>query len=296
MANFQNALESGRFLVTAELTPPKGVDLSTLLAKAESLRDAVDAFNLTDSHTARMSMAPLGAGRALVERGIEPIVQMTGRDRNRIALQGDLLAAASLGVSTVLCMSGDDPTAGDHVDAKPVFDLDGIGLLKAVSALARGEDLGGSTLIDSPHLCAGATADPGASDLDRELSRIEQKLEAGAQFFQTQPVFDIARFEKFSVAVERLGAKILAGVMPLKSAKMARNMNENVFGISIPDELIDEMEKSSNAKAQSVEVTGRIVKELRSLCRGVHVMAIGWESLIPEILKTAGLDVQRRKA
>jgi methylenetetrahydrofolate reductase (NADPH) len=289
MPRLESALESNRFVVTSELNPPKGVDLGPLLEKAKGLSSAVDAFNLTDSHTAKMSMAPLGAARALVEAGLDPILQMTGRDRNRIAIQGDLLAAAALGVSNVLCMSGDDPRAGDHPDAKGVFDLEAIGILRAVAGLIRGEDLGGSRLTSLPRLFPGAVANPGADDLDHEKRRMEQNLEAGARFFQTQPIFDPPSFEKFSAATRNLGTHVIAGVMLLKSAKMARNVG-SVSGISVPDSIVRELEEASDARSRSIEITGRIVKELAPLSRGVHVMALGWEDAIPAVLERAGVD------
>ena len=194
---FAEALASREFVVTAELNPPKGTHVKPLLDHAERLKDRVDAFNLTDSHSARMSMAPLGVASLLADRGIEPIMQVTCRDRNRIALQSDLLAAHALGVRNVLTMTGDTPAAGDHPDAKGVFDVDGIGLLRAVSALQSGEDLGGQSLRGAPEFCVGAVVNPGASDLQKELGRMRDKVAQGARFFQTQAVYDPAAFAGF---------------------------------------------------------------------------------------------------
>lgn len=289
MPSFADSLRSGRFLVTAELTPPKGTDLSDLIAKAEALRDRVDAFNLTDSASAVMTMAPIAAAVALKQRGMEAIMQVTGRDRNRIALQADLLAAAALGVSTILCMGGDPPTSGDHPEAKPVFDLDTMGLLRAVAALDAGKDLMGHPLKGAAHLCAGAVVNPGAADVDKELARMEEKVEAGARFFQTQAVYDAEAFERFMAKAQRFGVPVLAGFILLKSAEMARRLNATLPGVCVPQSLIDELEGAQDRPAKSVEIGGRIIGALRGLCQGVHIMAIGWEARIPAVLDAAGI-------
>ena len=289
MPSFAEALASGRFLVTAELTPPKGTDLSDLLRKAEMLRDWVDAFNLTDSASAIMTMAPIAAASALKQRGIEPILQVTGRDRNRIALQADLLAASALGVTTVLCMGGDPPGSGDHPEAKPVFDLDTTSLLRAVAALDAGTDMMGHPLKGAASLCAGAVANPGAADLDKELRRMEEKVAAGARFFQTQAVYEVEPFREFMARASRFGAPVLAGFIVLKSGDMARRLNAMLPGVSVPQALIDELDGAADRAAKSVEIGGRIIAGLKKACQGVHVMAIGWEARIPDILRAAGI-------
>ena len=289
MPSFAEALASGRFLVTAELTPPKGTDLSDLLRKAEMLRDWVDAFNLTDSASAIMTMAPIAAASALKQRGIEPILQVTGRDRNRIALQADLLAASALGVTTVLCMGGDPPGSGDHPEAKPVFDLDTTSLLRAVAALDAGKDMMGHPLKGAASLCAGAVANPGAADLDKELRRMEEKVAAGARFFQTQAVYEVEPFREFMARASRFGAPVLAGFIVLKSGDMARRLNAMLPGVSVPQALIDELDGAADRAAKLVEIGGRIIAGLKEACQGVHVMAIGWEARIPDILRAAGI-------
>ena len=289
MPSFAEALTSGRFLVTAELTPPKGTDLSDLLRKAEMLRDWVDAFNLTDSASAIMTMAPIAAASALKQRGIEPILQVTGRDRNRIALQADLLAASALGVTTVLCMGGDPPGSGDHPEAKPVFDLDTTSLLRAVAALDAGKDMMGHPLKGAASLCAGAVANPGAADLDKELRRMEEKVAAGARFFQTQAVYEVEPFREFMARASGLGAPVLAGFIVLKSGDMARRLNAMLPGVSVPQALIDELDGAADRAAKLVEIGGRIIAGLKEACQGVHVMAIGWEARIPDILRAAGI-------
>ena len=289
---FAEVLESGTFVVTAELNPPKGTHLEPLFAHAERLKNDVDAFNLTDSHSARMSMAPLGVASLLVQRGIEPIMQVTCRDRNRIALQADLLAAHALGVRNVLTMTGDTPAAGDHPDAKGVFDVDGIGLLQAVAALQSGRDLGGQALRGAPDFCVGAVVNPGAPDLQKELGRMRDKMAQGARFFQTQAVYDAAAFAGFMEEVRDDKVSILASFIVLRSANMARRLNA-VPGISIPDAVIQEMETAADPARQGIAIAGRIIRELRNLAHGIHLIAIGQEGRIPEILDAAGLSDRR---
>ena len=286
---FVDVLESEKFVVTAELNPPKGTNLEPLVANAERLKNDVDAFNLTDSHSARMSMAPIGVASLLVQRGIEPIMQVTCRDRNRIALQADLLAAHALGVRNVLMMTGDTPAAGDHPDAKGVFDVDGIGLLRAAAALQSGHDLGGQSLRGAPDFCVGAVVNPGASDLAKELGRMRDKMACGARFFQTQAVYDPAAFSAFMQEVRDDKVSILASCIVLRSANMARRMNA-VPGISVPDALIREMEAAADPARQGLVIAARIIRQLKGLAHGIHLIAIGQESRIPEILDEAGLS------
>ncbi len=288
MSKFAEALSSGRFVITCELNPPKGVDLGPLYDKADALQATVEAFNVTDSAGANMTMAPLSVAHLLLDRGIEPILQVTCRDRNRLALQSELLAASSLGVANLLCMSGDPPGRGDHPEAKAVFDLDGIELLQSVSSLKGGSDLAGNALRGTPDFFPGAVVNPGASDLDAEVRRMEQKIEAGASFFQTQAVYEPESFEAFMNAVRSFNVPILAGLIVLKSARMARNLNANLPGVHVPDHIIDELEGADDVPSKSVEVSGRIVREVRGMCAGVHIMAIGWESRVPAIVAAAG--------
>ena len=286
---FAEVLASQKFVVTAELNPPKGTNIKPLLDHAERLREHVDAFNLTDSHSARMSMAPMGVASLLLQRGIQPIMQVTCRDRNRIALQADLLAAHALGVRNILTMTGDTPAAGDHPDAKGVFDVDGIGLLRAVAALQSGEDLGGQPLRGTPEFCVGAVVNPGAADLRKELGRMRDKVAQGARFFQTQAVYDPAAFAEFMEAVQDDNVSILASFIVLRSANMARRLN-TVPGICIPDAIIEEMDAAADPVQQGIAIAGRVIKELRGLAHGVHLIAIGQENRIPDILLEAGLS------
>ena len=288
MRSFAQKLAS-KFVITCELNPPKGTDLTGLLASGSALKAWVDAVNLTDSHTARMAMSPLAPAMRLQELGLDTILQITGRDRNRIALQADLLSAHELGLHNIVCMSGDDPAAGDHPDATAVFDLEAIGLLKAVQALNRGRDVGGNELAGQTAFCAGAVANPGAADLTKEIQRLGDKVDAGAQFIQTQPVFDSADFEPFVEAAKGLDTHILAGIMPLKSIKMALHLNDEVPGINIPDTLINALQEADDLATTSLEIAAHTIKSLRNVCAGVHIMALGWERNIPKILKMAGI-------
>ncbi|MDE2686877.1 MAG: methylenetetrahydrofolate reductase [Chloroflexota bacterium] len=292
MANsLAELLQSGRFAITTELNPPKGTNVAPMLERAESLRSSVNAFNLTDSHTARMSMSPIAAARLLLDRGLEPILQMTCRDRNRIALQADTLAAAALGVSNIVTMTGDHPGGGDHPDAKPVFDIDSTALLRTLAGLRDGRDMSGADLRGSPDLFVGAVVNPGADDLDREIGRMEEKIAAGAVFFQTQAVYDAGDFDRFMRRVEGYGVPIIAGCIMLKSGNMARNFNANVPGISVPNAIIDRMDsaaESANARrSESADITAEIIRDIRPMCQGAHIMAIGWESLIPSVIENS---------
>ena len=289
MQTFSEVLKSGRFVVTSELNPPKGTDLRTLFRHAEALNSVVDAFNVTDSAGANMTMAPIAAARGLLDKGIEPIMQVTGRDRNRIALEADLLAAAALGVTNVLCMSGDPPGRGDHPDAVGVFDLRAETLLDAVESMNSGADMYGNELKGTPSIFAGAVANPGADDVDHELARMEEKVRMGASFFQTQAVYDAATFETFMDAARGFGVPVLAGMIVLKSARMARFLNDKLPGVSVPESIIEEMDSAENPAATSVAITSRLIRDVRAMCDGTHIMAIGWESRIPSILSAADL-------
>jgi 5,10-methylenetetrahydrofolate reductase len=290
MSSFAGALASDRSLVTCELNPPKGTDLGALYEKASMLESRVDAFNVTDSAASCMAMAPIAAAHLLSDRGIEPILQITARNRNRLSVQSDLLAAAALGIRNVLCMSGDPPGAGDHPDAKTVFDIETVAILRAIASLRGGADMAGNELTGAPDLNSGAVANPGADDLDKELRRMEEKAEAGAAFFQTQAVYDPAAFETFMKAAVRFDVPVLAGLIVLKSARMARNLNANLPGVHVPDSIIAEMDGADSRREKSTEISARLIREISPMCRGVHIMAIGWESRVPGILDASGVS------
>lgn len=290
MTAFNTALKSKEFVVTSELNPPKGTDLMKLYELADSLRDCVDAFNLTDSHNARMSIAPMVVAHMLRDRGIESIVQVTSRDRNRIALQADLLGAAVLGVNNIVAMGGDPPSCGDHPEAKPVFDVYAATIIEAARALENGTDLAGNALNGAPKFCVGAVVNPGATNITDELKRMEQKIEAGADFFQTQAIFEPEGFEKFAKQVKSFNVPILAGIIPLKSAKMAAYLNANVPGVHVPDALIREIDDAVDMDDASITIAARTIKTLKSLCQGIHIMPIGRERLVARMLDEAGVD------
>jgi 5,10-methylenetetrahydrofolate reductase len=280
------------FVVTSELTPPKGIDLTDVFAKAQSLKGYVDAFNLTESPRARMAIAPAAVARLLLDRDIEPIVQITARDRNRIAIQADILGAAALGARNFVFMAGDPPANGDHPEAKPVFDLNSNQMLRAGHELSQGRDMAGNPLRGTPILFLGATANPGAVDLEAEAVNTRRKIDAGAQFLQTQAVYERSTLEKFLAAVKPDGVAVLAGIIPLKSAKMGAWLNGNVPGIRVPDALLQEMHSVAGTDgeiARGIDIAARTIREIEKLCAGVHVMGLGWEAHIPAILQASGL-------
>lgn len=281
--------QSGKFVITAEAGPPKGVDVGQMLEDVELLRHRVDAFNVTDQQSSVMRLGSLAASHLIKKAGAEPIYQVTCRDRNRIALQSDLLSAYALGIENVLCLTGDYVSLGDHPEAKPVFDLDSVSLLLTLSRLQEGYDLAGQELKGKPEFYVGAVVNPGANPLEPQIIKMEKKIEAGAQFFQTQAVYELERFAAFMKQVEGLGVPVMVGIILLKSAGMARFMNRNVAGIHVPDHLIAEMEEAKDRAKTSVEIAGRLIREMKDLCQGVHIMALGWEKYVPAVLDAAGL-------
>ena len=281
--------KKGKFMVTAEVGPPKGVDIQEMLDDAELMRGRVDAINATDQQSSVMRLGSLATCRLLKEKGLVPILQMTCRDRNRIALQSDLLSAYVMGVENVLCLTGDFIALGDHPQAKAVFDLDSVSLLLAAKELEQGRDLVGNELKGAPSFCLGAIVTPGADPVEPQIIKMEKKVKAGAQFFQTQAVYEPDKFEEFMKAVQHLNVPVLAGIVMLRSAAMARFMNKNVAGVHVPENLIDEMDQAENRAQKSVEIASRLIKEMKPLCQGVHIMAIGWEKRVPEVLDAAGL-------
>lgn len=284
--------KEGGFIVTSEVGPPKGTDVTEMLENADLLRPWVAALNITDQQSSVMRLGSLASSHLLKERGIEPVYQLTCRDRNRIALQSDLLSAWTLGIENVLCLTGDYVSLGDHPEAKPVFDLDSVSLLATAQRLNEGHDLAGNELAGKPDFCLGAVVTPGANPLEPQLIKMERKVEAGAQFFQTQAVYEPEKFAEFMDQVKDLGVPVIAGIILLKSAGMARFMNKNVAGVHVPEQLIEEMERAKKREARverSIEIAARLIKEMQDLCQGVHIMPIGWERLVPAVLDAAGL-------
>lgn len=287
---FKEKIQSGKFLVTSEIGPPKGIETEKLLGDAELIRGRVDGINVTDLQSSVMRLGSLAVCCLLKQRGFEPIYQLTCRDRNRLALQSDLLSAAALGIENVLILTGDHPTLGDHPEAKPVFDLDSVQLLQVAVKLQGGFDMKGNKLEGAaPKFCLGAVVNPGADPLEPQIIKMEKKIEAGAEFFQTQAVYDIKVFENFLSKIKHLKTTLLGGIVLLKSAGMARYMNKNVAGVFVPDNLIKEMEEAKDKAAKSVEIASRLIKELKPMCSGIHIMPIGWDKVVPRVLDASGL-------
>ena len=290
--NFREALESGRFLVTAEVGPGKGTDIEHLLKDADIIKDRVDAINVTDLQSSVMRLGSMAVCHLLTGMGIDPVFQVTCRDRNRLALQSDLLSGWVLGIRNVLALTGDHPTLGDHPRAKPVFDLDSVTLLEVLGKLNSGLDMAGNELKGAPDFLPGAVVNPGADNeaaMDLQLMKMEKKIEAGAKFFQTQGVYDLDTFEKFMKRVEGFNTKVLGGIILLKSVGMARYMNKNVAGVFVPEPLIQDLKEAEDKAQASMNIAVRLIKGMKDLCQGVHVMALGWESKIPPILDEVGL-------
>ena len=291
MTSLQQALAKGEFAVTAEVAPPKGIDTSEMMENAEFLRGKVHAINVTDQQSSVMRLGSLASCRLLKEAGFEPVFQLTTRDRNRIALQSDLLSAYALGIENVLCLTGDHVTLGDHPQAKPVFDLDSVSLLMAAKGLASGTDMAGESLEGIPTFHLGAVVTPGYEPMELQFLKMERKIKAGAQFFQTQAVYDPELFRRFMEGAKDLGVPVMLGLVLLKSAGMARYMNKNVAGVSVPDSIIDEMKKTDDKVATSIKIAARIIRQTREMCQGVHLMTMGWERYVPDILTEAGIQI-----
>jgi 5,10-methylenetetrahydrofolate reductase len=285
-------LEEGKFVVTAEVGPLKGTDVAEIREVAELLRGKVDAANVTDQQSSVLRLGSLATSHLLIEKGLEPIYQVTCRDRNRLALQSDLLSAYALGIENVLAITGDLPVLGDHPEAKPVYDLDSVQLLWVIQRLNEGYDMMGNELRGKPNFFAGAVVNPGANTetaFELQLSKMEKKIAMGAKFFQTQAIYDADVFARFMKRAEGFKIPILAGVIPLKSAGMARFMNKNVAGVFVPEELINKMTTAENKTQTGIEIAANLIRQLKDISHGVHIMAIGWEKKVPEIIEAAGL-------
>lgn len=291
MSVFRSAVKAGEFLVTAEVTPPKGGDPAHMVQMAQTLIGRVHAVNITDGSRAVLRMCPLVASAILLQHGIEPICQIACRDRNRIGLQADLMGAHALGIRNILALTGDPVKAGDHPDAKSVFDLESVRLLQLIHKLNHGFDCNEKPLTDgSTDLFAGAAVDPQSPSWSGLQRRFERKLEAGAQFFQSQLICDFDRLEKFMDAIASgAGKPILAGIFLLKSAKNAEFINRCVPGVQIPQHIIDRLASASDPLQEGMKIAAEQVQMARQLCQGVHMMAVKREDLISPILDMAGI-------
>lgn len=286
---FKEKIQAGKFLLTSEIGPPKGIQTQKLLEDAELIRGRVDGINVTDLQSSVMRLGSLAVCSLLKQKGFEPVYQLTCRDRNRLALQSDLLSAAALGIENALILTGDHPSLGDHPEAKPVFDLDSVQLLQAAKKLGSGVDMKGNKLEGAfPKFCLGAVVNPGADPLEPQIMKMEKKIAAGAEFFQTQAVYDIKTFENFLALIKHIKVPVMAGIVLLKSAGMARYMNKNVAGVCVPDSLVKEMEEAKDKVAVSVEIASRLIKELKPMCRGIHIMPIGWDKVVPKVMEAGG--------
>ena len=285
--------DNGEFVVTAEVGPPKGIHVDHLVEEAKIYLSGITAVNVTDNQSSVMRMGSLPACVALKNAGLTPILQLTCRDRNRIALQSELLGAAMLGIENILCLTGDHTKMGDHPGAKPVFDLDSVSLLHTACQLEKGVDLGGQALVgEPPKFAKGAVVSPCSDSVDAQLAKMERKVMAGAEYFQTQAVFDSEKFISFMEKAKQFGKPVQLGVIIPKSAGMAKFMNNNVAGVHVPQEMIDALaadKERAKAGITGVEIAAKIIRECRPYCQGVHIMALGWESKVPELLKLAGI-------
>lgn len=295
-SNLERVLSSGEFAVTAELGPPKSADGEVIRHKADILKGFADAVNITDCQTAIVRLSSIAAAGILVGYGLEPVVQMTCRDRNRIAIQSDLLGAAALGAKNLLCLTGDHQKFGNHPEAKGVFDLDSLQLIAMVKAMRDEKKfLNGEEMEDEPRFFVGAAENPFADPFEIRAPRLSKKVDAGADFIQTQIVFNVDKFSAWMKEVCKLDLHkktyILAGVSPIKSVGMARYMKNHVPGMDVPDEIIERMKSAEDPKAEGIEICVDIIKQVKEIegVAGVHIMAIEWEEAVPQIAKKAGL-------
>lgn len=280
------------FLVTAEISPPKGTDYREVFRAVDNLAQVADAVNVTDGQSAVMRSGSLALSHFLLERGIEPVFQLNCRDRNRIALQSELLSAAGLGITNVLCITGDHIGLGDHQEARQVFDLDSVSLLAAASRFNDGFDMKGNVLEGKTNLCLGAVVNPNASTIEPQLFKMKRKAQAGAKYFQTQPVFEMSLLKPFADMATELGVPLLMGVMVLKSARMARYINKHISGTSVPEKMIEDLENAKEPVRVGLEIAGGLIREAKNICRGVHVMTVGAEELVGQVLEKAGIPKQ----
>ena len=321
MSMLKEALEAGKFGITAEMAPPKGCDFTEQMEAAELLKGKVHGVNVTDMQSASLKATGLGLCIKLKQAGVEPILQMTGRDRNRMALMGDALAAAAFGIDTMLALTGDHPVVGDCRDSKPVYDLDSVGILQMLTNMEEsGRDCGGNVLAGNgydketntvtdksatPKFYKGASVTPVYEPLFLQINKLRQKVDAGAMYIQTQGIFDIETYKRFLDAVDKAGIKthIMAGIIPLKAAGMAKYMNENVPGIDVPQHMIDKLAAAAAEGKEKgikglpaklgIEMAAEMIAEIKAqgLGSGVHIMAIGAEKNVPTILEKAGLSI-----
>jgi methylenetetrahydrofolate reductase (NADPH) len=292
--SLQSKLESGKFAISCECGPLKGTDTTELMENIEVLRGKVDAANVTDQQSSVMRLGSLVTSALCVRNGLEPIFQMTCRDRNRIALQSDLLGAWVLGIKNVLSLTGDLPQLGDHPEAKGVFDLDSVTLLRVITRLNEGFDMAGNELKGKPAFFPGAVVKVESNteaSKELQIAKMQKKVAAGARFIQTQAVYDAKVFGDFMKRVEKFGVPVMVGIIPLKTAGMAKYMNASVAGVHVPDDLIEKMSAAAKEDREKtgIQIASDLIKQMKGMCQGVHIMAIGWEKKVPQIIAEAGL-------
>lgn len=283
MSFLSEQLGNGQFVVTAEIAPPKGTDLSEALAAVEKLT-GITAVNVTDNQGANMRLSSLALAARLQQQGTETVLQLTCRDRNRMALQSDLLGAASFGIENLLLLSGDHSKFGDHPDSRPVFDLDSVQLLDMAAGLMAGTDMAGKSLDGVPEFFPGAAVNPAAEPFELMFQKVAKKVDSGARFFQTQSVFDRETLERFMLAMQPLQVPVIAGVLLIRSSRMARFLNDNIPGVQVPETLVQRLDSAEDSLVEGVEIAREAVAWARDHCQGVHLMTLGHEDKIPEIL------------
>jgi 5,10-methylenetetrahydrofolate reductase len=294
-SNLKDAIEKKKFAITCEIGPPKGADDKEIRETGEMLRGLADAINVTDLQSSVMRLGSLATCHILKEMGLDPIFQVTCRDRNRLALQSDLLSAHVMGIRNVLALTGDYTTTGDDPQAKPVFDLDSVQLLWAIKKLEEGYDIAGKELTVKPSFFKGAVVNPGAdteASYELQLIKMQKKIDQGAQFFQTQAVFDADVFERFMERISKMNMNVpvLIGIILLKSHKMANYMNKFVPGVFVPEPIIKRMEETEDKVSMCLEIAAELINKVKPICAGAHIQALGWENHVPSLLKKLDID------
>jgi len=294
--NLERVLESGGFAVTAEAGPPKGTGIRVVQRKGELLRSCCDAVNVTDNQTAIVRMCSLAGCLLLKQQGVDPVMQMVTRDRNRIAIQSDILGAVALGINNILCLTGDHQKFGNHPQAKGVFDLDSVQLIQLIKNMRDEKKfLCGEEISGEAPIFIGAVENPFADPFEFRVIRLAKKIKAGADFIQTQAIYDMAKFAEWMEMVTERGldkqVHILAGVIPIRSAGMARYMRDYVSGVTVTDEIVSQMEEAKDAKEEGLKIALEAIEQLKEIpgVHGIHIMAVGWEDIVPEIVEQAGL-------
>jgi 5,10-methylenetetrahydrofolate reductase len=282
--SFKDTLDSGKFTLTAEIFPPKGVDATDAIKKAVQLKGIVDAINVTDNQRAVMRMNPIVLCHKLCHEGIETILQMSCRDRNSMGISSDILAAYALGIRNILSITGDYPIREGRVLAKPVFELDSVQLLDLIRKMEKGIDFNGSPIKGSPSFCLGSTVNPNSEQLELQIMKLKKKIDAGAEFIQTQVIYDIDGFKQFKEKTSNLKMKLLLGIFPLKSFDMAKFMEEKVPGVKVGDKVLKRMEHSKDPKREGIQIAVETIKELKPYCSGVHFMTMNDVEAVKEIV------------